>query len=411
MVRKDLHTTQLGFQVIFFILCISLFNLSIGYGQTTFSVMDYGAKGDGQTDDTQAFVKAWTAVCGAIGGTPTLQIPSGTFLLKPLNFKGPCKANNIHIQVLGKIVAPSTVSAWGETVQVIVGCASKKLAAYGPGSIDGQGAPWWAQKKCERPRALLFNGCNDLTISGLSFINSPRAHVVINDCTGVSVSNIKIIAPEDSPNTDGIDLSGTTNAKIFDSSIGTGDDCIAINGGCSNVNITNIACGPGHGISIGSLGDSATDDSVEEVHVQFCNFTTTQNGARIKTVPGGTGFARKITYDHIWFDGTTKPIVIDQHYCNGAKVCAEKGKAIAVSDITFTNMQGTFSNDLAIKLDCDSTTGCKNIRMEQINLTPLEPTKEAPVVCNNAMGESISVTPPVPCLSSGYGSEGSHEEL
>jgi len=37
--------------------------------------------------------------------------------------------------------------------------------------------------------------------------------------------------------------------------------------------------------SIGSLGENGATEQVEEVHVQNCNFTGTENGARIKTVP------------------------------------------------------------------------------------------------------------------------------
>lgn len=37
--------------------------------------------------------------------------------------------------------------------------------------------------------------------------------------------------------------------------------------------------------SVGSLGLDGADDKVEEVHVRNCNFTGTQNGARIKTSP------------------------------------------------------------------------------------------------------------------------------
>lgn len=48
----------------------------------------------------KAFRKAWGALCGASGGTPTLVIPPGrAFSLKPVKFEGPCKSNSIHIQV------------------------------------------------------------------------------------------------------------------------------------------------------------------------------------------------------------------------------------------------------------------------------------------------------------------------
>ncbi|KAG6493584.1 hypothetical protein ZIOFF_048576 [Zingiber officinale] len=61
------------------------------------NVLYYGAKGDGHTDDTQAFLKGWNAVC-ADAGAPTLLVPSGkTFLLSQITFSGPCKAK-IHVQ-------------------------------------------------------------------------------------------------------------------------------------------------------------------------------------------------------------------------------------------------------------------------------------------------------------------------
>ncbi|KAJ4826567.1 hypothetical protein Tsubulata_008516, partial [Turnera subulata] len=331
--------------------------------------MDHGAKGDGKTDDTQAFIKAWAAVCGASGSKSILQIPNRTFLLKPLELEGPCKATSVHIQVSGKIIAPSTISGWGSCKSDYWLCfrGINGLSLDGSGSIDGQGSAWWGQEACNRPRALQFNKCNALTISGLSLINSPKAHLGLSDCTEVSISNIKITAPVESPNTDGIGITRSTKVNIFDSFIGSGDN-------------------------------SGEEDSVEEVLVQHCNFTKTDNGARIKTVPGGIGTVRRITYDNIRFDGTKRPIIIDQHYCNG-DYCKEKGKAVAISDIAFTNMQGTFTGEEAIKLDCDSSTSCNNVKMERIKLTPLEPAKKLPIVhCSNAKGITTSVTPPVPCL-------------
>ncbi|PNX59142.1 polygalacturonase, partial [Trifolium pratense] len=62
-----------------------------------------------------------------------------------------------------------------------------------------------------------------------------------------------------------------------------GDDCVAINSGSKFINITNVNCGPGHGISVGSLGKNGEYSTVEEVYVSDIIFTRTTNGARIKT--------------------------------------------------------------------------------------------------------------------------------
>lgn len=71
-------------------------------------------------------------------------------------------------------------------------------------------------------QALRFHQCNNLQLSGLSHINSPRNHIGISDCNGVTISHIQISAPENSPNTDGIDVSTSTHVSIRDSQIGTG---------------------------------------------------------------------------------------------------------------------------------------------------------------------------------------------
>ncbi|XP_021738186.1 probable polygalacturonase At3g15720 [Chenopodium quinoa] len=77
--------------------------------------------------------------------------------------------------------------------------------------------------------------------------------------------------------------------------IGTGDDCIAIKGESFLVNITRVTCGPGHGISIGSLGNDGDNDVVEQVLVNDCIFNGSTNGARIKTYQGGLGHVSGVT--------------------------------------------------------------------------------------------------------------------
>lgn len=73
-------------------------------------------------------------------------------------------------------------------------------------------------------------------------------HVVVNSCKNVNVRNVKIVAPDLSPNTDGIHVQGSTGVTISGSTIQTGDDCISIGPGTRNLWMAKIKCGPGHGV-------------------------------------------------------------------------------------------------------------------------------------------------------------------
>lgn len=97
-------------------------------------------------------------------------------------------------------------------------------------------------------QSITFNWVNDAEIKGLTSINSQLMHLVINSCKNVKVSNVKIIAPDLSPNTDGIHVQSSTGVTITNALIKTGDDCISIGPGTRNLWMENIKCGPGHGV-------------------------------------------------------------------------------------------------------------------------------------------------------------------
>lgn len=48
-------------------------------------------------------------------------------------------------------------------------------------------------------------------------------HLVFEKCFNVRASNLRVIAPGNSPNTDGIHVTGTQNIVISNSIIGTGN--------------------------------------------------------------------------------------------------------------------------------------------------------------------------------------------
>ncbi|CAB4283183.1 unnamed protein product [Prunus armeniaca] len=371
----------------------------------TFNVVDYGAVGNGLVDDTKAFLKAWGAMCASsTQGTLTLVVPKGKrFLLNAVAFEGPCRASNVNFQIQGSIVAPNNIGAWTNKEMWIHFSDVQGLSVNGGGRIDGNGAVWWkacgSSKDCQRPTALHFNKCHGFQLSRLAIFNSPKNHISICGCNGPRVFGLLIWAPKDSPNTDGIDISRSTRVTIQSSHIATGDDCIAINSGSSYIKIRDIKCGPGHGISIGSLGEHGEYSQVEEVQVSNCTFKGTTNGVRIKTWEGGSGYARKITFEGITFEDTKNPIIIDQHYFDKRPSSAtDISKSVQVSDVTYRNINGTCTDEKAITLAC-AGGGCTNIVMNNVSIKSDLPNKRSYAYCDNAHGTSSFSLPSVPCLS------------
>ncbi|KAF1870205.1 hypothetical protein Lal_00017786 [Lupinus albus] len=310
-------------------------------------------------------------------------------------------------QLEGNIVAPNSIDAWrGNKTRWIEIVGVDGLVMNGGGQINGNGAVWWKScnnDRCQRPKALSFRRCNNLRLSGISHINSAKGHISINKCEHVTISDLKITAPIESKNTDGIDISESKYIVVDNCNMATGDDCIAMNSGTSDIEITRIACGPGHGISVGSLGRNGAYATVQNVHVSDCSFSGSTNGARIKTWQEGSGYVKNVTFEHIRFTNTKNPIIINQSYRND-KLNEVKSQGIEIIGVTYRDLKGTSGNNIAINLECNSNKGCSDIFMEDINITPASSKSKPTASCNNAHGKAISVSPEVPCLSKQHAS-------
>ncbi|CAL5419677.1 unnamed protein product [Camellia sinensis] len=413
----------------------SLMGFKLTRTTSLINVLNFGAIGDGIADDSQvhyfihacpyislhgdamqrnhtllgAFLKAWSATCGSTSNGPSMIIPGNkTFLVKqPVRFEGPCKSSSINVQVWGDIKAPDMMNFGDINSHTwLVFSNVDGLIVSGTGQIDGSGKSWWDScptgTDCKtRPAALTFNRCNNLQLSGLRHVDSANNHISITNCAVVTISNIHITAPETSPNTDGIDISNSNRIVIHDSYIGTGDDCIAMINGCKYINITGVNCGPGHGISIGSLGKNGSRATVEELHVKNCTFNGTQNGARIKTWQGGSGYAKIISFVDIILIETGNPILIDQYYCPH-NTCKDQTSAVGISNVSFTGFRGTTNTIDAIQLSCSKNVPCTDIELNQINIMPAPDMKPGTILqstCINAHGTSnTSNNPKVNCL-------------
>ena len=134
-----------------------------------YDVKDYGAAGDGVTDDTPAFARAVEAATAAHG---TVQIPAGTYLATIFVTKG-----GITIQGTGKdatiIKAPTTTAATR-----VVAVANADGTTIKDLAIDGNKAERSDKKPIDY--SLLLFKSNDCTVENVRVTNAERIGIGIS---------------------------------------------------------------------------------------------------------------------------------------------------------------------------------------------------------------------------------------
>ncbi|OMP10071.1 Glycoside hydrolase, family 28 [Corchorus olitorius] len=318
----------------------------------------FGAKADGG-DDSQAFKKAWKYACSSSQGAVLVVPKKKIYHVKPIDFSGPCKSALVF-KVYGTIKASVHHSDYKERKWLYFdNVENLRVEGGGSGTINGNGRTWCPARKRQ----------HNVQVGGVRIKNAQQMHLTFRNCFNVKASNLLVKAPGNSPNTDGIHVSGTQNIIIQNSVIATGDDCISIVSGSKNVRATGITCGPGHGISIGSLGAKNSEAYVSNVIVDKATLSGTTNGVRIKTWQGGSGYAKNIKFRNIMMHNVSNPIIIDQNYCDQRKPCSKQVSAVQVSNVVYQNIRGTSASDVALKLDCSQSFPCRGIYLQNVDLS------------------------------------------
>ncbi|KAL3520669.1 hypothetical protein ACH5RR_018818 [Cinchona calisaya] len=336
-------------------------------------VRSFGAKSDGVSDISPALTSAWKKACDS--PTPSkIIVPKGTFGLGKVTLEGPCKAP-IELQVQGTLKAPQNPSLIkvGEWVTILY---LDHFTLSGGGTFDGQGAIAWTQNDCSKtsecnklPNSFSFGFLNNSIIRDITSKDSKLYHMTVLGCNNLTFSHVTITAPEHSLNTDGIHVGRSNGVKILDSTIGTGDDCISLGDGAKQVSVTNVVCGPGHGISVGSLGKFKNEEPVVGFLVRNCTLINTLNGVRIKTWPASeTGAVTDMHFDDIIMRNVSNPIVIDQEYCPFNHCTLGIPSRVKISKVSFNNIRGTSASAVAVKLVCSKSLPCDGVHIGDVDL-------------------------------------------
>ncbi|XP_030472990.1 polygalacturonase-like isoform X1 [Syzygium oleosum] len=371
---------------------------------TLFDVLDFGADPTGAADSTQAFCDAWTSACGRGDIFVTILVRNGSYLLGPVRFGGPCKSRHVSMRMRGAtLVAPLDYRVLGGGSSWLSFNGVSNTSIHG-GVLDAKGPSLWACKDSGRncpdgATTLSFTNSNNIRIKDLMSMDSQMFHISINRCRNVRIQGLRVKADGNSPNTDGIHVQLSTNVSILRSDIATGDDCISIGPGTQNLRIQGVRCGPGHGISIGSLARSENETGVQNIIVKNTTFQGTQNGLRIKSwARPSNGFVQGVHFINARMINAHNPIIIDQNYCPyDSQTCPNQESSVKISDVLYRGIQGTSATPVAVRFNCSAENPCTRIQMRNVHLTSLddEVTRSS---CANANGEALGTVQPRSCL-------------
>jgi len=330
----------------FFIFVLAVTQVSIA--QQYYDVTRYGASNDSSKKATVAISNAIAAASRAGGGT--VYFPPGKYLTGAIHLKSNIivfidAGAELHFSDNFDDYLPMVESRY-EGVDVksfsplFYAYRADNITITGRGIINGHGKKWWdfvegykeGQNRTKwqqlfdslnkdiilpddprqmkrgflRPPFIQPMYCKNVTIEGITIINSPFWTVNPEFCENVRVTGVTINNPP-SPNTDGINPESCKYVHISDCHISVGDDCITIKSGkdkpgrskaapAQNYTITNCTMLSGHG---GVVIGSEMSGGVKNIVISNCIFDGTDRGIRIKTTRGRGGIVEDIRVDNI----------------------------------------------------------------------------------------------------------------
>ncbi|KAL1833033.1 hypothetical protein ACET3Z_002684 [Daucus carota] len=383
------------------------------------TITEFGAVGDGVTLNTKAFINAMYYLTSfADKGGAKLFIPAGKWLT-------------------GSFILVSHITLWLDKDAVILGSMISDnwpvidpLPSYGRGrelpggrhrslihgsnltdvvitgdngTIDGQGIIWWnwfhsGMLNYTRPHMVELIDSKDVLISNLTFLNSPFWNIHPVYCSQVVVQNVTIIAPLDSPNTDGINPDSSDNVCIEDCYIRTGDDLIAIKSGWDRYGIdfarpsTNITIHRLIGetnVSAGIAIGSEMSGGVSEIFAKDIQIFNSKRGIAVKTSLGRGGYVRAVYISGVTLKNVQVAIEFNGQYGEHPDETYDPQALPKILEVTIHNVTGD-NVTVAGHLEGIKGDDFLNICLSDINLRV---TSGSPWRCSYVGGFSDFVSP------------------
>ncbi|ETL86232.1 hypothetical protein L917_14321 [Phytophthora nicotianae] len=232
----------------------------------------------------------------------------------------------------------------------LVRVSGNSLTVQGSGTLDGQGSWYWKQgTSITRPVFFKLQNVVRSTVSGFTLKNSPFRTFSIVTSRDTTISGLTLDSSSGNgiaKNTDGFGLTKNDHVTISGNKIFNQDDCLAMQSS-TNTFFRNNYCSGSHGISIGSLGGNAVDQSttVTGLTVEGNTIVNSDNGLRIKTVIGLKGLVSNVKYINNKLENVENAIAIHSDYSRSkGAYSGAPTSLVTITDITVDGLTGSAQN-------------------------------------------------------------------
>jgi polygalacturonase len=363
-------------------------------GRTLFSVVDFGAQGDGKTLDTGA-IQAAIDACAKQGGG-TVSLPPGTYLSGTLELK----SHMVLRLEPGSVLRGSgnlkdyrdngfKHNEMGKTTSLLYAIDQSDIRITGGGVIDLNDHPFmhWDQprtalppaeaaqmserqlKECvvqpaQRPsQPIFFQNCQRLRLDDITVRNAPCWTISINSSRDIRIDHLLIDNNPVVPNNDGIHFCSSKDIVVSDCIIRAGDDCLAFtgitnwDGICERIVVTNCSLqAKSAGVRLGHLASKVRN-------AVFSNLVISDSNRGFAIQAGDGGWVENIQVSNVVMDTR---IICGEWWGKGEPLVIATSGSGRITGVSFSHIRAHSDNSIVV---VGSRYSVSNIALQDWDLT------------------------------------------